>query len=77
MLDKHLGCATLVAAFIWLWGAPALAAPCGNNSAGFEAWKRAFAGEAQAAGIGPSGIAALMATDYSVGTIRADRGMKC
>jgi lytic murein transglycosylase len=53
-----------------------LAAQCGNNSAGFEKWKRAFAGEAEARGIGPRGIAALQGTSYSVGTIRADRGQK-
>lgn len=76
MVHKYLGCAALFAAFLGLLAGPAEAAPCGNNSAGFEAWKRAFAGEAQAAGIGPNGIAALMATNYSVGTIRADRGQK-
>ena len=29
---------------------PALAAQCGNSAAGFEAWKREFAGEARAEG---------------------------
>jgi lytic murein transglycosylase len=74
MLDRHLGCAAVLAAFFGLMGSPAEAAPCGNTSAGFEAWKRAFAGEAQGHGVGPQAIAALMATNYSVGTIRADRG---
>ena len=52
------------------------AAPCGNTSAGFENWKRVFAHEAQAKGVGQKAIAALMATTYSTGTIRADRGQK-
>jgi membrane-bound lytic murein transglycosylase B len=50
--------------------------PCGNNASGFESWKKAFAGEASGNGVGPKAIAALMATKYSVGTIRADRGQK-
>ncbi|MGH6824489.1 lytic murein transglycosylase [Methyloceanibacter sp.] len=52
------------------------AAPCGNNSTGFESWKRVFAQEAAARGIGQKAISALMGTTYSVGTIRADRGQK-
>jgi lytic murein transglycosylase len=76
MMDKHFAPAAWLAAGLFLTAGTAEAAPCGNNSSGFEAWKRAFAGEAQAAGIGPAGIAALMATNYSVGTIRADRGQK-
>ena len=76
MVDRHLGCAALVAALLGLLGGPAEAAPCGNSSAGFEAWKRVFAGEAQSNGVGPKAISALMGTTYSVGTIRADRGQK-
>jgi membrane-bound lytic murein transglycosylase B len=55
---------------------PALAATCGNTAAGFEAWKREFAGEARAKGVGASGTAALMGTSYATATIAADRGMK-
>lgn len=66
-----LGCALLV-----LTAAPALAAPCGNTAAGFEKWKRTFAREAKARGIGQRGIKALMSTRYSYGTIKADRGQK-
>lgn len=51
----------------------AAAAPCGNTAAGFETWKRAFAAEAQAAGIGERGLQALAGTRYSTGTIAADR----
>jgi membrane-bound lytic murein transglycosylase B len=54
----------------------ASAAQCGTNAAGFEAWKQSFAQEARAHGIGPTGIAALMSTNYNQPTINADRGMK-
>jgi lytic murein transglycosylase len=74
MVDKHFGCAAVVAAVLGLMGGSVEAAPCGSTSAGFEAWKRAFAGEAQGNGVGAKAIAALMATSYSTGTIRADRG---
>src|SRR5690606_10287729 len=67
---------TLAAVALLLVVSPAQAAPCGNTAAGFEAWKRAFAQEAKANGIGQRGINALMGTTYSVGTIRADRGQK-
>jgi lytic murein transglycosylase len=75
MVKLRLRTAVLAATVLVLNG-PALAAQCGNNAGGFEKWKRAFAGEAQAQGIGPKGIAALQGTSYSVGTIRADRGQK-
>ena len=52
------------------------AAQCGSTGAGFDAWKRAFAAEAKAEGIGAAGISALMRANYSTGTIRADRGQK-
>jgi lytic murein transglycosylase len=76
MLDRNLGRAALLAAVFGLVGGAADAAPCGNNGAGFESWKKVFAGEAQGNGVGPRAIAALMGTNYSVGTIRADRGQK-
>jgi membrane-bound lytic murein transglycosylase B len=66
--------AVLVA--IATWVGEARAAQCGNTSAGFEGWKREFAGEARAKGIGASGVAALMGTSYATATIRADRGMR-
>ena len=56
--------------------AEALAAQCGNTSAGFGAWKQQFAAEAKAKGISPSTVAALMATNYSNATISADRGQR-
>ena len=74
MVDWRVCAVTLFAALVL--APPADAAQCGNNSAGFEAWKREFAQEAQANGIGRKGVAALMGTQYSPGTIRADRGQK-
>jgi membrane-bound lytic murein transglycosylase B len=54
----------------------AVAATCGNSSAGFETWKREYASEAKARGAGAAGIAALMTTSYAQPTINADRGQK-
>ncbi|MEE8633520.1 MAG: lytic murein transglycosylase [Methyloceanibacter sp.] len=68
--------ALLAAALLLATAAPAMAAKCGNNSSGFERWKRSFAKEAATNGIGRRGIQALKATRYSTGTIRADRGQK-
>lgn len=55
--------------------APAVAASCGNTGAGFDAWKKAYAAEARAQGVGPKGLAALAKTSYATGTIKADRSM--
>lgn len=55
---------------------PASAAQCGNNAAGFEAWKQDFADEARARGHGAAAISALMGTHYNSATIAADRGQK-
>jgi len=54
----------------------ALAASCGNDSSGFEAWKKEMRNEAKAAGIGNSALRALDGTKYNTATIRADRGQK-
>lgn len=56
--------------------AEAQAAHCGSTPAGFEAWKREFAEEAKAKGIGASTVAALMQTNYASATIAADRGQR-
>ena len=45
-----------------------------QHGCGFEKWKPVFAAEAKANGVKPKAISALMATSYSKGTIRADRG---
>ncbi|MGH1413213.1 MAG: lytic murein transglycosylase [Pelagimonas sp.] len=60
----------------FLTAGPALAASCGNDSSGFNAWKSEFAREAQAAGVKKKGIDALMGSSYSHGTIKADRSQK-
>ncbi len=52
------------------------AAPCGNTSAGFGAWKAAFAKTAAAAGVGKRGLQALANASYSRRTIAADRNQK-
>jgi len=56
--------------------APVSAAPCGNTSAGFDAWKADFARTAQRAGVGQRGLQALAGARYSTGTIAADRNQK-
>lgn len=56
--------------------APALAAQCGNNANGFNAWKAAFAAEAKAAGVGNRGLQALANAQYASATIKADRNQK-
>ena len=55
--------------------APAMAASCGSTGAGFDAWKKAYAPEAKAQGVGPRGLAALAGTSYATATIKADRSM--
>lgn len=65
-----IGCA------ICLTSSAAMAADCGNTSAGFEAWKANFAKQAQRAGVGKRGLQALAATRYSSTTISADRNQK-
>ena len=55
---------------------PALAARCGNTSAGFESWKSEFAAEAKANGVNAKAISALMGTKYANATIKADRNQK-
>jgi membrane-bound lytic murein transglycosylase B len=74
---QELATAALVASAMLacLW-ARAEAAQCGSTAASFEAWKREFAEEAKAKGIGGSSIAALMQTDYASATIAADRGQR-
>lgn len=58
------------------WPGAALAAPCSDTAARFEAWKPVMAEEAAAMGVGPAGIAALRGASYSRATIGADRNQK-
>jgi membrane-bound lytic murein transglycosylase B len=75
--SKGLTTATLFAlAALACLSSHADAAQCGSTSAGFEAWKSEFAGEARAKGIGASTVSALMATNYAQATINADRGQR-
>ncbi len=59
-----------------LCATPVLAAQCGNNGGGFEAWKNAFASEAKRAGVGKRGLQALAGARYATKTIAADRNQK-
>lgn len=73
---RSLATATFAAWAVLVTLSPnARAAQCGSGPAGFEGWKRAFAEEARAKGIGGSGIAALMRTNYASATIAADRSL--
>lgn len=54
--------------------ATGLAAQCGSNSSGFEAWKNDFMQEASARGISRRALSALAGTSYARKTIAADRG---
>ncbi|MEW2913376.1 lytic murein transglycosylase [Leisingera sp. JC11] len=59
-----------------LLASPALAANCGNSSAGFDAWKQAFGAEAKRAGVRKAGLQALANAQYARRTISADRNQK-
>jgi membrane-bound lytic murein transglycosylase B len=52
------------------------AAPCSDTGGQYEEWKPLMAAEAAALGVGDRGIAALMGTQYSTGTISADRNQR-
>lgn len=66
----------LLTTFAFSLPLPALAASCGNSSAGFDAWKSQFATEAKRAGVKAPGLKALAATRYAQATINADRNQK-
>jgi lytic murein transglycosylase len=70
---KRLG---LIAAVLLGMAGTAEAAKCGNTGAGFESWKKAFAAEAEANGVGRKGLSALAGTSYATATIKADRNQK-
>lgn len=70
---RSLTTATIV---IGLSTSIAFGASCGNNSGGFDAWKKAFAKEAKAAGVGKRGLQALAGANYSSATIKADRNQR-
>jgi membrane-bound lytic murein transglycosylase B len=66
----------LLAVAMTLAASGAFAATCGNTSSGFNAWKAAFAAEAQRAGVGQRGLQALANSQYATKTIAADRNQK-
>ena len=68
---KRMGLAVVI---LLVTAAVAHAASCSSTGGQFESWKKEFAAEAKDNGVGRRGIAALMGTKYSTGTIRADRG---
>lgn len=67
---------SLVVSFAVLTALPAVSATCGNTSAGFAAWKKEFASEAQKSGVKKRGLQALASAQYGKGTISADRNQK-
>lgn len=73
---KHFFKAAAFAIVAASYGANAHAASCSNTSAGFEAWKAAFASEAKRAGVGKRGLQALANSQYASKTIAADRNQK-
>ncbi len=54
----------------------AFAAKCSSTGSSYDAWKKSFAIEAKAQGVGDKAISALLKTSYATATIRADRNQK-
>jgi lytic murein transglycosylase len=75
-LRSSLLALALLALAVTLSAAPALAAPCGNDAAGFEAWVADFKADAAAQGISRNAIGALNGLTYDSKVIRADRNQK-
>src|SRR3954449_12125376 len=73
---KKIVTACSALAMLALFGVQADAAQCGSSPAGFETWKREFAAEAGAKGIGAAATAALMQAHYASATIAADRSQR-
>lgn len=74
--ERRAAIVVAVWALLMCAGGQAVAAQCGSTPAGFETWKREFAEEARAKGIGASATAALMQTNYASATIAADRSQR-
>ena len=68
--------ALVASAMLVQLGTRSEAAQCGHGPGRFEAWKQEFAREAQAKGIGATGVAALRQTNYASATIAADRSQR-
>src|SRR5947209_2834133 len=72
-MRQRIGIAAAAMALLGCVSQDAGAAQCGSSAAGFETWKREFAAEAGAKGIGAAATAALMQAHYASGTIGRDR----
>ncbi|MCC0044762.1 MAG: lytic murein transglycosylase [Brucellaceae bacterium] len=68
--------AGLLAISVMLAPGAALAAKCGNNSGGFENWKKEFQQEAANAGVKRRGLQALAGARYATATIKVDRAVR-
>ena len=65
--------AMAIATVILSTSVPAMAATCGNNAQGFEAFKKAMVQEAASEGISAESIAVLKSIEYDPGIIKKDR----
>lgn len=63
----------VAAAMLGMTAGGAVAASCGNNASGYEAWKQEFRQEAASRGISEKALRALDGTRYASKTIAADR----
>ncbi|MCB4769108.1 lytic murein transglycosylase [Ancylobacter sp. Lp-2] len=66
----------LVLTMLSALAAPALAAPCGDDGAGFSAWVSDFRKAAAAQGISARALSALDNVQYDTGVIRLDRNQR-
>ncbi len=64
------------AAFLAIGTGQAMAAKCGNDASGYQAWLEQFKQEAAANGAGRKALAALDNTTYAKKTIQLDRNQK-
>jgi lytic murein transglycosylase len=77
MALNRLRSSLLALAFAAVAAAPALAAPCGNDGSGFDAWLADFRKDAASAGISQGTVnAALSGLTYDKKVIAADRNQK-
>ena len=79
MIHRIVTClkkATLAAALLAPLAAPALAAPCGNDGSGFDAWLRDIRQAAMAQGISANALRALDGVTYDTRVISLDRNQK-
>ncbi|MDQ0509486.1 lytic murein transglycosylase [Ancylobacter amanitiformis] len=70
------GAGLLAALLAPLAAGPALAAPCGNDAAGFDAWMRDFRQQAVSQGISPAALRPLDGVTYDTKVISLDRNQK-